>query len=140
MQYARPTFTLAERIMHMSQRFTLTALRSALLRGEPWMWNIAFHSEEFLYSFILTFKTEIFGKLCSVFHSLLMYSIDPTITTCLSSWKWKFEALRGITRFLRPIRGLSGSAKRQTTTWPFRTVIAAWLRSCKINSLEPSLT
>ena len=51
MQYARPTFTLAERIMHMSQRFTLTALRSALLRGEPWMWNIAFHSEEFFILF-----------------------------------------------------------------------------------------
>ena len=32
---------------------------------------------------------------------------------------------KGMTRFLSPIRGLSGSAKRQTTTWPFRTVIAA---------------
>ena len=31
----------------------------------------------------------------------------------------------GITKFLSPIRGLSGSAKRQTTTWPFNTVIAA---------------
>ena len=28
--------TFAERMMHMSQRFTLTALRSALLSGEPW--------------------------------------------------------------------------------------------------------
>ena len=38
------SFTFAERIMHMSQRFTLTALRSALLRGEPWIWNISFLS------------------------------------------------------------------------------------------------
>ena len=38
------SFTFAERIMHMSQRFTLTALRSALLRGEPWMRNISFLS------------------------------------------------------------------------------------------------
>ena len=28
--------TLAERITHMSQRFTFTALKSARLRGEPY--------------------------------------------------------------------------------------------------------
>ena len=44
-RYDIQRFTLAERIMHMSQRFTLTALRSALLKGEPWMWNISFFSE-----------------------------------------------------------------------------------------------
>jgi hypothetical protein len=34
-----------------------------------------------------------------------------------------------MTRFLSPMRGESGSANRQTTTCPLRTVIAAWLRS-----------
>ena len=43
--------TLAERMMHMSHRLTLTALRSSLLRGQP-------------------ASTEILGRFCSVFHSL----------------------------------------------------------------------
>ena len=34
-----------------------------------------------------------------------------------------------MTRFLSPMRGESGSANRQTTTWPLSTVIAAWFRS-----------
>merc|ERR1719370_1665034 len=97
-------------MMHMSLKFTFTERKSARLSGDP-------------------FTTEIFGKFRRVFHSLLMYSTLPTITTCFSSWKWKLEALRGITKFLKPIRGLSGSANRQTTTCPFRTVIAAWFRS-----------
>ena len=41
-----------------------------------------------------------------------------------------------LTRFLRPMRGLSGSAKRQTTTWPFKTVMAAWFRSRMHSSIE----
>ena len=45
--------TLADRITHISQRLTLTALKSALLRGDP-------------------LSTEIFGRFCSVFHSRLM--------------------------------------------------------------------
>ena len=32
-------------------------------------------------------------------------------------------ALRGMIRFLSPIRGLSCSAKRQTTTWLLRTIL-----------------
>ena len=47
------SLTLAERMMHMSHRLTLTALRSSLFRGQP-------------------ARTEIFGKFWSVFHSLLM--------------------------------------------------------------------
>ena len=43
--------TLADRITHISQRLTLTALKSALLRGDP-------------------LSTEIFGRFCSVFYSL----------------------------------------------------------------------
>ena len=31
-----PAATLADRMTHMSHRFTLTDLRSARLRGEPW--------------------------------------------------------------------------------------------------------
>ena len=45
--------TLADRITHISQRLTLTALKSALLRGDP-------------------LSTEIFGRFCSVFHSRRM--------------------------------------------------------------------
>ena len=32
-------------------------------------------------------------------------------------------ALRGMMRFLSPMRGLSCSAKRQTTTWLLRTIL-----------------
>ena len=42
---------LAERMMHMSLRFTLTALRSALLIGDPW-------------------RTRILGSISRVSHSL----------------------------------------------------------------------
>ena len=42
---------MAERMMHMSQRFTFTARRSSLFRGQP-------------------ARTEILGRFCNVFHSL----------------------------------------------------------------------
>ena len=47
------TETLAERMMHMSQRLMLTALRSALLMGEPC-------------------RTEILGSVARVSHSRSM--------------------------------------------------------------------
>ena len=74
----------------------------------------------FVTFWMLTSSTDIFGKFRRLSHSLLRYSTAPTMTTCLSSWSWKLEALRGITKFLKPIRGLFGSANRQTTTWFFR--------------------
>ena len=70
---------------------------------------------------ILTLMILILGKLQRLFHSLLMYSLSPTMTTCLSSLNRKLLALRGITRLRNPIRGEWASANRQTTTWPLNT-------------------
>ena len=78
----------------------------------------------------LTSRILILGKLQRFFHSFLMYSLSPTMTTCLSSEKWKLLARRGMTRLRRPIRGEWASAKRATTTWLLSTVMAACSRSC----------
>lgn len=59
-------FTFAERIQHISQRLTLTARRSALLKGDPW--NIIFHLilqykiKLQITKNVHTFKTDILGK------------------------------------------------------------------------------
>ena len=45
--------TLADKMTHISQRFTLTARRSARLKGDP-------------------LSTEILGRFCNVFHSRRM--------------------------------------------------------------------
>ena len=71
-------FTLAETIMHMSQRLTFTARRSSRFLGQPWgaptkpvlikchNWFSVFNLA------LLTARMEIFGRFCKVFHSLLM--------------------------------------------------------------------
>jgi len=84
---------------------------------------------------IRTPRMLIFGKLQRLFHSLRMYSLSPTMTTCLSSSSSKLLARSGIIKFHRPIRAEWASAKRQTTTWLDRTVIAACSRVCSTNSL-----
>jgi len=76
----------------------------------------------------LTLRTLILGKLQRLFHSLRMYSLSPTMTTCLSSSSSKLLARSGMMRLRRPISAEWASANRQTTTWLLRTVIAACSR------------
>ena len=49
---------------------------------------------------------------------------------CGNTIYFRLLALRGMIRFLRPIRGLSCSAKRHTTTWLLCTMLAI---SCLLN-------
>ncbi len=60
-----------------------------------------------------------------------------TICCWLQSSIKIWSHLRGMTRFLSPMSGESGLANRQTTTWPFNTVIAAsflsWQSHLSIN-------
>ena len=78
--------TLAERITHISHKFTFTARRSARLSGEPCnqYFLSTHHFYQYIYIYIyylmqihifrfnilLTLSTDIFGRFWSVFHSL----------------------------------------------------------------------
>lgn len=64
----------------------------------------------------LTLMMVILGKLQRPFHSLAMYSLSLTMTTCFNSLSRKLLARSGITRLRRPISGEWASANRQTTT------------------------
>ena len=72
----------------------------------------------------------ILGKLQRLFHSLRIYSLSPTRTTCLSSSCSKLLARSGIIKLRRPMRGEWASANKQTTTWLLKTVMAACSRVC----------
>ena len=65
----------------------------------------------------LTILTYTSGKLLNDSHSLLKYSSLPKTTIALSSSLLKQEALRGMMKFTRPIRGEDVSANKDTTTW-----------------------